>query len=61
MENYNIAVGYNQNFAQFKYENLNDFSYAYSTLNNSLLMQDSKLSNGKEIIKGFYISASKVF
>lgn len=61
MENYNIAFGYNHNFAQFKYENLNDFSYSYSTLNNRLLMQDSKLSNGKEIIKGFYISASTVF
>ncbi|MCG6142828.1 MULTISPECIES: LA_2444/LA_4059 family outer membrane protein [Leptospira] len=61
MENYNIAFGYNYNYAYFKYENLRDTYYYYSSFQNTYGFQDSKLSNGKEIIKGFYISASTVF
>lgn len=61
MENYNIAFGYNYNYSYFKYENLRDIQYSYSTFHNGFSIYDSKLSNGKEIIRGFYISASTIF
>ncbi|MCW7479440.1 LA_2444/LA_4059 family outer membrane protein [Leptospira bandrabouensis] len=61
LENFNFAFGYNYNYAYFKYEDLNDTYYSYSSLMNTYGFQNSKLSNGKEIIRGFYISASTVF
>ncbi|MCT8335870.1 LA_2444/LA_4059 family outer membrane protein [Leptospira sp. 85282-16] len=61
LENFNLAFGYNYNYSYFKYEDLNDTYYSYSSFRNSYGIQSSKLSNGKEIIRGFYISASTVF
>ncbi|EOQ90312.1 outer membrane protein, TIGR04327 family [Leptospira yanagawae serovar Saopaulo str. Sao Paulo = ATCC 700523] len=61
LENFNLAFGYNYNYAYFRYEDLNDTFYSFSTFNNSIGYQNSKLSNGKEIIRGFYISASTIF
>ncbi|TGL85528.1 hypothetical protein EHQ68_17110 [Leptospira congkakensis] len=61
MEHYNLAFGYNYNYSYFKYENLNDTLYYVSSESSSIGYQQSKSSNGKEIIKGFYISASTIF
>ncbi|MCW7467814.1 LA_2444/LA_4059 family outer membrane protein [Leptospira levettii] len=61
LDNFNLAFGYNYNYAYFKYEDLNDTIYSYSSFRNTFAFQNSKLSNGKEIIRGFYISASTVF
>ncbi|MGJ4734922.1 LA_2444/LA_4059 family outer membrane protein [Leptospira levettii] len=61
LENFNLAFGYNYNYSYFKYEDLNDSIYSYSSFRNTFGYENSKLSNGKEIIRGFYISASTVF
>jgi outer membrane protein (TIGR04327 family) len=61
LEHFNLAVGYNYNYSYFKYQNLGDTYYYFSTLSNYGYFENSKLSNGKEIIRGFYISASTVF
>ncbi|EMY60594.1 LA_2444/LA_4059 family outer membrane protein [Leptospira terpstrae] len=61
LENFNLAFGYNYNYSYFKYENLNDSIYSYSSFRNTFGYENTKLSNGKEIIRGFYISASTVF
>lgn len=61
LENYNLSFGYNYNYSYFKYENLNDNYYYFTTYNNYFTVSDSKLSNGKEILKGFYFAGSTVF
>ncbi|TGK49456.1 hypothetical protein EHQ16_09530 [Leptospira kanakyensis] len=61
LENYNLAFGYNYNYAYFKYENLGDSIYYASSESKTIQQQNTKFSNGKEIIRGFYISASTVF
>ncbi|NCQ79456.1 MAG: hypothetical protein GPI99_15400 [Microcystis aeruginosa W13-15] len=61
LEHFNIAIGYNYNYSYFKYQNLDDTFFYLSTLRNNVYFENSKLSNGKEIIQGFYISASTVF
>ncbi|MCG6146534.1 hypothetical protein [Leptospira bandrabouensis] len=61
LENYNLAFGYNYNYSYFKYENLGDTIYYGSSESKTIQNQNAKVSNGKEIIRGFYISASTVF
>lgn len=61
LDHFNIAIGYNYNYTYFKYENLDDKYYYFNTLANYGYSQNIKPSNGQEIIRGFYISASTVF
>ncbi|TGK87180.1 hypothetical protein EHQ19_00100 [Leptospira montravelensis] len=63
LENFNLAFGYNYNYSYFKYQNLDDYTYYFnfSSASSDYATRNTKYSNGKEIIKGFYISASTVF
>ncbi|WP_244944528.1 LA_2444/LA_4059 family outer membrane protein [Leptospira bandrabouensis] len=61
LENFNIAIGYNYNYSYLKYENLNDFRYYSTSIYRTIEIQNTKYSNGKELIRGFFISASTVF
>ncbi|WP_167879899.1 hypothetical protein, partial [Leptospira levettii] len=61
LENFNLAFGYNYNYSYYKYESLNDKLYYISSESNTFLYRDVSFSNGKEILRGFYISGSTIF
>lgn len=61
LENFNIAFGYNYNYSYVKYENLNDRLFYASSASNTWAYRNVSFSNGKEILRGFYISGSTIF